>query len=180
MGIKKISCEKVQSLLSLYHENELSDELGHLVFEHLETCKECADIEDNIFQIKSLLPELNEDVPFFLKNRLYLISETEIKDTPPAYSALKWIAAMVGTFILFLNLFYFTNIYPSANRVLHKTVSKIENFVVEARVFIEQIGGSGVPDFFKNNKKISEIEDKKKYKKENSLKIRPDKGVKYG
>lgn len=179
MKIKNISCKEVEFLISGYLENELDDETARLVSEHLKTCVVCSKKEESVLHIKSILSELNEDVPFYLKNRLYFISEKEKTEAIPSYPALKWIAAMIGTFILFLNLFYFTNIYPSANKVLHKTVSKIEDFVVEARVFIEQIGGSNVPDFYKNGKNLSESE-KKKEKNENSLKNTLFKGVKYG
>jgi hypothetical protein len=40
---------------------------------------------------------------------------------------------------LFMNLFYFTNIYPSANRVLHLAVAEIQKFVVETGAFFEKI-----------------------------------------
>ena len=86
---------------------------------------------------------------------------------------------MIGAPLLFLNLFYFTNIYPSANRVLHRTVSKIETFVIEAKVFIEQLGGSEFPTYLKENKKLSEGK-RTEEREENSLKSRLSKGVKYG
>lgn len=179
MGTNKISCEEVRDILSSYHDNELSDETAHLVSEHIDKCPTCSKIEEDIFQIKSILPELNEDVPFYLRNRLYFISESSTEESEYRYSKLKWVAAMIGAVLLFLNLFYFTNIYPSANRVLHRTVSKIETFVIEAKVFIEQIGGSEYPSYLKENKKLSEGK-KADERKENSLKSRLFKGVNYG
>ena len=85
---------------------------------------------------------------------------------------------MIGVTVLFLKLFYFTNIYPSANKMIHKTVYSIEHFIVEAKVFIEQIGGSKVPEF-NNTKKLSETE-KKREKNEEIIKNTIFKGVKYG
>ncbi len=164
--------------MSDFHENNLGKILSDKLSEHLKGCDKCRNLEEKIFRLKSSLPDLNEEVPFFLKNRLYYIAETEKKGQIKNYAALKWLAAMIGVTVLFLNLFYFTNIYPSANKMLHKTVSRIENFIVEAKVFIEQIGGSKVPEF-NNTKKLSETE-KKREKNEEIIKNTIFKGVKYG
>jgi hypothetical protein len=63
---------------------------------------------------------------------------------------------------LFLNLFYFTNIFPSANREMHSMVGSIETFVVKTGGWFEKIKESKdllLFTFF--NKKTSEIKDEK-------------------
>ena len=66
-----------------------------------------------------------------------IFEENQKEETRDVY--LKWVAAAVGTVILFLNLFYFTNILPSANKILHVAVARVERFVVEAGAFIQTI-----------------------------------------
>jgi predicted anti-sigma-YlaC factor YlaD len=136
-----MDCKEVRDLISGYIENELSRELKREVSLHLEQCPDCRQLKEKVEGLLSMSPELEEEVPFFLKNRLYNIPETaEEKSGRLVY--LKWLAAMVGTIVLFLNLFYFTNIFPPANRALHRMVSHIETFAVETSAFIERIKGS--------------------------------------
>jgi len=109
------------------------------------------------------LSDLQEEVPFFLKNRLFNIPEiSEKKKVNKIIYFPKWLAAAVGTIILFLNLFYFTNIFPSVNREMHSVVSSIETFVVHTGGWFEKIKESKdllLFTFF--NKKTSEIKDEK-------------------
>ena len=91
---------------------------------------------------QKLHEDLEENVPFYVKNRLYYISERKEKKIKKNIY-LKWIAAVIGTIVLFLNLFYFTNIFPAANRTLHLVVSEIENFAVNTEAFFEKMKESG-------------------------------------
>lgn len=136
-----MDCKRAQDLISGYIENELSRELKREVSLHLEQCPNCRRLKEKVESLMSLSPELEEEVPFFLKNRLYNIPETA-EERSGRLVYLKWLAAMVGTIVLFLNLFYFTNIFPPANRALHLMVSHIETFAVETSAFIERIKGS--------------------------------------
>jgi len=95
------------------------------------------------------LSDLQEEVPFFLKNRLYNIPEiVEKKNRARTIHFPKWLAAAVGTVILFLNLFYFTNIFPSVNREMHSWVSSVEKFVVRSGGWLEKIKESKELFFF--------------------------------
>jgi len=136
-----MDCQKVEELISMYIEDELSEELKKEVSLHLEQCHRCRQLKDEVEQLLYVFPDLEEDVPFFLKNRLYYIPESqEVEEVPETrFYYLKWIAAVVGTFVLFLNLFYFTNIYPPANRLMHSVVSKVETFAVQTGAFIEKV-----------------------------------------
>ena len=95
-------------------------------------------IEELLFK----LSDLQEEVPFFLKNRLFNIPEIvgKKKSAKLLYFP-KWLAAAVGTIILFLNLFYFTNIFPPANREMHSVVSSVERFVVKTGGWFEKDQG---------------------------------------
>jgi hypothetical protein len=109
------------------------------------------------------LADLQEEMPFFLKNRLFNIPEiSEKKELNKIIFFPKWLAAAVGTIILFLNLFYFTNIFPSVNREMHSVVGSIQTFVVQTGGWFEKIKESKdllLFTFF--NKKTSESKDEK-------------------
>jgi predicted anti-sigma-YlaC factor YlaD len=136
-----MDCQQVENLISTYIENEVSRELHKEITLHLEQCEKCRHLKEKVEELLMAFPELEEDVPFFLKNRLYYIPESqeieEIKES--RFYFLRWVAAIIGTFVLFLNLFYFTNIYPPANRTLHIIVSEIKSFTVETGAFIQKV-----------------------------------------
>lgn len=134
-----MECLKVEELLSDYIENDISEELHKAVSMHLRECKACQTLKDKIEDLMSMATELEEDVPFFLKNRLYNIPDME-EEEPENSPYLKWVAAMIGAFVLFLNLFYFTNIFPAANKTLHLVVAKVERVAVETEAYLEHKG----------------------------------------
>jgi len=100
-------------------------------------------------EIIAKLSDLQEEVPFFLKNRLLNIPDMiEKKQPAQLYYFPKWLAAAVGTIILFLNLFYFTNIFPPVNREVHSVVSSIEKFIIKTGSWFEKIKESKELLFF--------------------------------
>jgi hypothetical protein len=149
-------CRDIESLFSAYLEKELPKEEMDMVAEHLKDCPECLRKKERMEEIIFRLSDLQEEVPFFLKNRLYNIPETSEKKAPAQILFFpKWIAAAIGTVILFLNLFYFTNIFPSANREMHSFVCSIEKFVVKTGGWIEKVKESRDLLFFTFFKKKS-------------------------
>jgi predicted anti-sigma-YlaC factor YlaD len=156
-------CKEIESLLSAYLENELSTVESEIIAHHLASCSRCLDLKEKLEEILLKLSDLQEEVPFFLKNRLFNIPEiSEKKKSNKIIYFPKWLAAAVGTIILFLNLFYFTNIFPPANREMHLLVGSIEKFVVKTGGWFEKIKESKdllLFTFF--NKKSSEIKDEK-------------------
>jgi len=136
-----MDCTKIEAMLSDFVEGTLSPSQNQNVLDHLKECGHCRRLKEKIEDIVFLAGELQEDIPFFLKNRLYNIPETD-QELFPKLQWLKWVAAAVGTLVLFLNLFYFTNIYPPANRALHILVAKVEGFAVETGAFLGRITGS--------------------------------------
>jgi predicted anti-sigma-YlaC factor YlaD len=156
-------CKEIESLLSAYLENELSPEKSETIAQHLASCPHCLDLKEKMEEILLKLSDLQEEVPFFLKNRLFNIPEiSEKKKSAKIIYFPKWLAAAVGTIILFLNLFYFTNIFPSVNREMHAVVGSIEIFVVKTGGWFEKIKESKdllLFTFF--NKKTSESKDVK-------------------
>ena len=133
-----MECKNVESLLSQFIENDVSKEIHKEISLHIKQCSNCKQLKEKIENLMYLFPELEEDVPFFLKNRVYYLPETQ-ETKQRKFFNLKWVAASVGTLILFLNLFYFTNVFPPANRILHSIVSDIEKLAVETEAFIEKI-----------------------------------------
>ena len=174
----KMNCNKFEELLSAYQDNTLSPEQKKEFTDHMKICTDCSGVAEDVDHMKSILPELNKDVPFFLKNRLYLIGESEEEKTPVrSYGYIKWVAAVIGTAVLFLNLFYFTNIFPAANKTLHTAVAGVENFVVEAEAFIGRIKESNNLFILKKSEVLSKTKPKKKDAK---AKIKTTRGFEYG
>jgi ABC-type bacteriocin/lantibiotic exporter with double-glycine peptidase domain len=155
------NCREIEALLSAYLENDLSRENAAWVKEHLDACPACLAKKEKMEEIIFRLSDLQEEVPFFLKNRLYNIPETlEKKAAGKILYFPKWLAAAVGTVILFLNLFYFTNIFPPVNREMHAFVSSVEKIVVKTGGWFEKVKESKDLLFFTFfNKKSSEIKD---------------------
>jgi len=156
-------CKEIESLLSAYLENELSPAESAHVARHLTDCPPCRELKEKLEEILLQLSDLQEEVPFFLKNRLYNIPEiSEKKESGKFIYLPKWLAAAAGTIILFLNLFYFTNIFPSVNREMHAWVGSVESFVVQTGGWIEKIKESKdllLFTFF--NKKSEDNKDEK-------------------
>lgn len=157
-----MDCNQVEELISSYIEHELSTELQGEISLHLAQCEVCRKLKEKIEELMYVFPELEEEVPFFVKNRLYYIPESQdiIEariDTKFFY--LKWLAAAIGTVVLFLNLFYFTNIYPPAKRVLHGVMAQIKTFTVETGAFIEEVKASDGAALFSFLKKDPGITD---------------------
>ncbi|MGD2091107.1 MAG: zf-HC2 domain-containing protein [Candidatus Aminicenantes bacterium] len=151
-----MNCQRVEELLSMYIENELPGELHREVLLHLEECDQCRLLKDKIEELIYAFPDLEEEVPFFLENRLYYIPESQavMEETRESkFFYLKWLAAAIGTFVLFLNLFYFTNIYPPAKRMLHSMVAGIKTFTVETGAFIDEVRASDGASLFSVFKK---------------------------
>ncbi len=173
-----MNCNIFEELLSAYQDNTLDPDQRKEFTAHMDTCPACNEVIEEVDHIKAILPELNEDVPFFLKNRLYLIGEAEEEKTPIRnYAFLKWVAAGIGTIVLFLNLFYFTNIFPAANKTLHTAVAGVENFVVQAEAFIGRIKESNNLFIFKKTEVITKANKKKRDAKAKKKTVR---GFKYG
>ncbi|MCK4836485.1 MAG: zf-HC2 domain-containing protein [Candidatus Aminicenantes bacterium] len=158
-----MECKKVESFISKYIENDVTEQERKEISSHLKQCKNCQQLKENIENMIYLYPELQEEIPFFLKNKLYNIFEfTEEKEIKYGYS--KWVAAGVGTLVLFLNLFYFTNIYPAANKSLHIALARVEKFVVETKAFIEEFKVSNknvLFGFFKKDSDMEKLNQKK-------------------
>lgn len=143
-------CKDIELLLSSYLENELPKDEATSVAEHLDSCPQCLAKKEAVEALISRLPDLQEEVPFFLKNRLFNIPEAiEKKERPGKVLVFpKWLAAAVGTVILFLNLFYFTNIFPPMNREIHALVSSVEKLAVKTGGWFERIKESKELIFF--------------------------------
>ena len=146
-----MDCIKTEELLSEYIENEGSEKQHLEIEKHLENCPSCRTLHKSLKNLIKNGSNLSEEVPFYLKNRLLYIPELiELQEEePPSNQGLKFIAAMIGTIILLLNIFYFTNIYPKGHYFLHKTISKIERFAIDTKEYVFQ------KDSIKNNFLVS-------------------------
>lgn len=133
-----MNCKKVEDLLSAYIENDLPAAVRTEVSLHLEQCENCTRLKEKMEELIYSFSDLEEEVPFFLKNRLLYIHESREDEQSKNYY-LKYVAALLGTLILFLNLFYFTNIYPPANRAMHAVVSRVNAIAVETGAFFEKL-----------------------------------------
>lgn len=133
-----MDCRTVEGHLSRFIENDVNFSQQQEITDHLKTCEKCSKLKEKVEHVLNVYPDLEEEVPFFLKNRLYnIVDSTQESEIKAGY--IRWVAAAVGTVVLFLNLFYFTNIYPTANRALHLAVAEIQKLVVETGAFFEKI-----------------------------------------
>ena len=132
-----MDCKAIEDLMSRYVENDVDKETKKMISLHIKQCTGCGQLKEKIEELMYTLPELEEEIPFFLKNRLLYMPESQavMRNKAPV---LKWVAAMIGTMVLFLNLFYFTNIFPPANKVLHTLVAKIEKIAVQTEAFFDR------------------------------------------
>jgi len=141
-----MDCNWVEERISGYIENELDPGEMEAIHEHVQSCSACRELLNRLEKVMYLCGDLSEEVPFFLKNRLYNIAEVQPEAEPVltgrSAAVLKWMAAMVGSIVLLLNLLYFTSIVPPANRFLHLAVSKVQTFVVETSAYVERISES--------------------------------------
>lgn len=161
-----MECRIVESLISAYLENDLDQEQLARVEIHLHDCPACMLLKIKMEGLISRLSDLEEEIPFFVKNRLYNIPEYIEKSRSSKIFFPKWVAAVMGSIILFVNLFYFTNLFPPANREIHSLVANVERMVVRTGGWIEKIKESKdflIFTFF--NKKSLEIRDEGKEKK---------------
>lgn len=135
-----MDCNRVEELLSRYIENDLNTKTQNEMTAHFKHCTTCNNLLKDIKILVSETSELNEEIPFYIKNRLLYIPESIKldKDNDDQFKYFKLIAAMLGGIILMLNIFYKTNVFPQAHYFLHKTVAKIERFAVETKSFIFQ------------------------------------------
>ena len=150
-----------ESWLSAYLENDLPREAAAEVEAHIGECAACRARKEKMEELLFGLAELQEEVPFFLKNRLYNIPETvEKKGEARVLHFPQWLAAAIGTIVLFLNLFYFTNVFPAANRQMHALVSSVEKFVVRTGGWFEKVKETQELLFFTFfNKKTIDVKD---------------------
>lgn len=157
-----MECKLVEELISQYIEGDVPQETHDQISIHLEQCGDCRDLKEKIEEMLYSLPDLEEEVPFFLKNRLLYIPESQQTDafTEKRFVFMKWVAAAIGTFVLFLNLFYFTNFYPPANRLLHTVVAKVKTFTVESGAYIERVKESKAFSLFSIFKSKTDDNDK--------------------
>lgn len=132
-----MECSRFEELLSDFIEGGLPESLSREMNGHMAQCLECRILYDDLVAILSTSSQLQEEVPFFLRNRLSYIPESAGEESEPVFY-MKWVAAMIATIILFFNLFYFTNIYPQANRTLHGLVSGIERIAVETEALFSR------------------------------------------
>jgi len=72
-------CKEIESLLSAYLENELSPVESEQIAQHLASCPQCLNLKEKMEELLLKLSDLQEEVPFFLKNRLFNIPEISEK-----------------------------------------------------------------------------------------------------
>ena len=72
-----MDCDRIEPLLSSFIENDLPSDLMGEVSSHILNCEGCRSLKEKMEQLIYLSNDLQEEVPFFLKNRLHYIPERE-------------------------------------------------------------------------------------------------------
>ena len=128
-----LNCEKTEEMMSDYIENSLSADKELDVTDHLSQCSKCSDTYNSLKNILLLLPDLQTEIPVHLENRLKLIQNIPPQKKPGNVMQLKWLTAIACSFVLLLNMFYFTNFSPRMNKLLHNLVFKIQKITVSTQ-----------------------------------------------
>jgi hypothetical protein len=171
-----MKCHEVENQISAYLENELPEELRRAFADHIEQCESCSRLYDKLESLIFELHDLEEEMPFHLRNRLYNLPLRLEPEAPrlgrwlQQWISPKWVAAAVGSIILSFNLLYFTNVLPPANRSLHLLTANVEKWAGEAGGFFEKVKESKdflVFTFF--SKKPADVKEKVKKKAESTL-----------
>ncbi len=140
-----MKCARLEKLLPMYLENELSPKEMRLVEKHLAQCSSCADILASLTKINSILASLPElEVSPSLQARLYAIPYQK-KAPAKKFSALfDWLlrpslqpilaAASIFLFIISFFLFHPDGRFLSRtlNEQVHVGLSRVERFVAKA------------------------------------------------
>ncbi len=178
-----MTCLQIEERLSSYLEGDLSTAETAAVAAHLEQCAPCRQLAARLEELPGELAALQEELPFFLKNRLLNIPETLAAETDRFARWVpwsRWVAAGIGTVLLSLNLFYFTNIVPPAHRYVHRTVARVETLAARVGGVVERLRES--KDFFlyaffpRREDPVRGDSNRKKAMNERS----PEKGVHHG
>jgi predicted anti-sigma-YlaC factor YlaD len=142
-------CDEARDLFLEYWEQLLSEELRKELRQHLQECRECALLFEQYGQVVTDLGELSSEPPFWVKFRLNNIyqekKEFRRKRSGGSLKFLmnKWVVAAVASVLILLNLFYFTNIFPPANRGMRTLVAGAEALWIKAEGFVERVKDSG-------------------------------------
>jgi hypothetical protein len=134
-------CQEVEELLSAYLEGELPAGTDTDIERHLQECSACYQTKENLDLLLSKLPDLQVEVPFFLKNRLYNIAEVPVP-VPAVWSfgwLPRWVVTAAAAVVLLCGLFYFSNFYPAANRQMHALVTGVDRVIARTGGWMEKI-----------------------------------------
>lgn len=139
-----MDCNEFGERLSAYLENELSVAEQDSVRDHLGACTACRRLAESAELFRSQLSDLEEEVPFFLRNRLLYVPEPFQEPRLRLRFRLfpKWAAAAVGTLVLVFSLFYFTDIYPAANRWTHYRTADIGKWISRSEGLLAKVKDS--------------------------------------
>ena len=140
-----MECVMVENVLMDFMERKLDKDQIALIAAHLRKCPACKRLHEKMEWMLLRLADLEEDVPFFLKNRLSIFPSGLKNGERSGLVSPNGRRRVFGTVILFSNLFYFTNIYPPANKGIHSLVSHVEE---SSSARGAESRGSGNPEIF--------------------------------
>ncbi len=144
-----MNCDQIRELFLEFYEHQLSEKEEREFRNHLADCSNCQELFDAYQQTVSDLGELKREPPFWVKfrlNNLYLDYQpvkTKRRSKHLNIFLNKWVVAVAATLIILVNLFYFTNIFPPANRSLRLAVASVESLLGKAESLFEQVKDSG-------------------------------------
>ncbi len=133
-----MECKDIELFVSDYIENRLDKDKRREFENHLFECEKCRIFVEEIRELTNDLIYLKKGTNFIQKNRLYVIFDNNMeKEEEKNNKVLTWIILTAATIILVFNLFYFTNLIPSMNKITHILVSKIEKTAVRTISYIK-------------------------------------------
>jgi len=144
-----MKCEEARELFIELIDNSLPPFMRKDLENHLTACAQCQQLFENYQQLLSELGELKSEPPFWVKiklNNIFLqLPEEKPQRKKNVFQILmnKWVVAVAAMLIVLMNLFYFTNIFPPANRGMRTLLASAEALICKAEGFFEQVKDSG-------------------------------------
>lgn len=149
-----MKCEKIEELLSLYLENDLSSEEKAAVKNHLQTCSSCSSLLSSLEEIHESLTDFPElGVSQDLRERLYALPRKKRKFNLGLdfflRPSLQPVLAVASIFFILISFYFFhpnkKSINQSLERQVHLGYSKIVKLYAKGGYFKEDLNA------FKNN-----------------------------
>lgn len=143
-----MKCEKIEEILSLYLENEISPEEKMMIENHIKECARCSTLFSFLKEAKESLTDFPElEVSENLMNRLYALPSKK-KKLMPSFDfllrpSLQPVFAVATVFLIMISFYFFNPdkkfIDKSISRQIHLGYNKVEKLYAKAESLTDNL-----------------------------------------